>query len=93
MSLIQKLRKIKPLTLDLEEAVQVEEVHAPVIVGAQPIVLPSVTSGERQMWVAARSLQSVDENGQPVEGWPARIRAMMADGRIVKHAGAWYRRE
>jgi hypothetical protein len=57
------------------------------------MALPPVTETERQRWAAARALQKTDAQGQPAEGWVKRIAAMKADGRLVEHAGAWYRRE
>lgn len=55
--------------------------------------LPPSTETERQTWAAARALQRSDDQGQPVEGWAARINAMKADGRLVKVGSAWYHRD
>ena len=56
-------------------------------------LIPPVTASERETWAEARALQRTDAKGQPAEGWPARINAMKADGRLVLVGNAWYRRD
>ena len=53
----------------------------------------TVTEAQRKEWAIARSNQKSNADGTPVEGWPKRIQAMKADGRLVQHLGLWYRRE
>jgi DNA-directed RNA polymerase subunit K/omega len=48
------------------------------------IEMPLPKPQELAVWAKARALQQENEAGQPVEGWPARIDAMKADGRL------WY---
>lgn len=90
-SLIKYL-KFKPApTLQLEPE-PVAEVAAYVTAPAAVWPPPSTTT-ERQTWVAARARQHSDENGQPAEGWGARITAMKNDGRLVERNGVLWRRE
>jgi len=87
-----KFLKFKPAkTLQLEPEPVAE---AAVYVTAPSAVWPPPsTSTERQTWAAARALQRVDENGQPAEGWRARIDEMKKDGRLVERNGVLWRRE
>ena len=55
-------------------------------------VFPPPTPEELATWSAARALQTSLPNGQPTEGWPARLLAMKSDGRLMEHNGVWYRR-
>ena len=52
-----------------------------------------VTDAQRNEWAQARANQKSTRDGNPVEGWPARIQAMKADGRLVERNGLWYRQE
>lgn len=56
--------------------------------------MPLPTPQELVKWAKARELQQVDEAGNPVEGWLARINAMKADGRLwySEEDGVWHRR-
>ena len=54
--------------------------------------LPPPTPHELAAWARARALQTSLPNGQPAEGWPARINQMIRDGRLYSLAGRWYRR-
>jgi hypothetical protein len=57
-------------------------------------VVPEPTPQELVAWARARELQSVDEAGNPAEGWAARIAAMKADKRLWYNEddGLWHRR-
>ena len=57
-------------------------------------VVPEPTPQELVAWARARELQSVDEAGNPAEGWAARIAAMKADKRLwySEEDGIWHRR-
>ena len=87
-----KLLKFKPVpTLQLDpEPIAEAAVYATAPAAVWP---PPSTSTERQTWASARSLQRADENGQPAEGWSARIAAMKKDGRLVERNGVLWRRE
>jgi hypothetical protein len=54
--------------------------------------LPAPSHHELAAWGRARALQTSLPNGNPTEGWPARIQQMIRDGRLVSMAGVWYRR-
>lgn len=56
--------------------------------------IPESTPQELVAWARARELQQVNEAGQPVEGWAARIAAMKTDGRLwySEEYGTWHRR-
>jgi hypothetical protein len=87
-----KLLKFKPTKpLQLEP----EPVAEPAVYTTAPAAVwpPPSTSSERHIWDAARALQRTDENGQPAEGWGARIAAMKNDGRLVARNGVLWRRE
>lgn len=87
-----KFLKFKPAkTLQLEPE-PVAEAAVYVKAPAPVWPLPS-TSNERQNWAAARALQRSDENGQPAEGWGARLAAMKKDGRLMERNGVLWRRE
>ena len=87
-----KFLKFKPApTLQLEP----EPIAEAAVYAKAPAVVwpPPSTSTERQNWAAVRALQRVDENGQPADGWGARIAAMKKDGRLVERNGVLWRRE
>ena len=58
------------------------------------VVVPEPTPQELVKWAKARELQQVDEAGNPVEGWAARLAAMKLDGRLwySEEDGVWHRR-
>ena len=64
----------------------------PQFVQTEAPVFPPPTPEELATWSAARALQTSLPNGQPTEGWPARLLAMKSDGRLMEHNGVWYRR-
>ena len=54
--------------------------------------LPPPSHHELAAWARARAHQTSLPDGQPAEGWPARINQMIRDGRLYSLAGRWYRR-
>jgi hypothetical protein len=87
-----KTLKYKPQTqLNMDDVVNPD---AEVIVFGQAprASLPEPTVHELVTWADARALQKNLPNGQPAEGWAARVNAMKLDGRLVKMDGLWYRR-
>jgi hypothetical protein len=80
----------KKVEIDFEEKEEVEysTSHFP----TKPDI-PPVTAAARAAWAKTRATQSVDGNGAPVEGWAARISAMLADGRLYKVGNVIYIRD
>ena len=56
--------------------------------------MPLPTPQELVKWAKARELQQVDEAGNPVEGWAARLATMKLDGRLwySEDDKLWHRR-
>ena len=92
-SLIKTL-KYKPQTrLNMDDVPVIQDSgDLPQFVQNEAPVFPPPTPDELVAWAAARALQKNLPNGQPSEGWPARLLAMKSDGRLVEHNGVWYRR-
>lgn len=86
-----KVKPIKPLDLG-DDIIDPPET---IVYGqtVETVVLPPVTAKERAAWAKARALQRTDENGQPAEGWAARLAAMLKDGRLYEVNGRWYQRD
>lgn len=92
---IQKILKIKPVKqVDLEDIEQPEKTTYATFETRDPKAdIPPVTDAERAVWAKTRAAQRVDERGQPVEGWAARIAAMLADGRLYQVGNVLYPRD
>lgn len=93
-SIIQKLRKAKPakpLQFEFDEDAKKKPENLPIMRRVTFEDENPATDQDRQKWAETRASQRTDETGQPVEGWPARIRAMQADGRLIERGkGVWY---
>jgi hypothetical protein len=90
-SLIKTLKYKPQAQLNMDDPVNPD---AEVIVygHAPKAALPEPTVHELVAWADARAIQKNLPNGQPSEGWPARIATMKNDGRLIKLDGLWYRR-
>jgi len=91
-SLIKKLNYKPPKQLDINE--NFEEVEV-IKYGAPAVTKPEIpfpTPEELRAWERARAKQKTLPNGQPAEGWAARLAAMEADGRLYRIGNKLYRR-
>jgi len=93
-NLMKKLKYKPQIQLNLDDVKSNEK--ETLGIWTKPIMaMPDPTARERAAWVETRTLQRSTEEGQPVEGWPARIAAMKADGRLryCDEDKLWHRRE
>ena len=90
-SLLKTLKYKPQAQLNMDDPVNPD---AEVIVYGQApeASVPEPTVHELVAWADARAIQKNLPNGQPSEGWPARVAQMKKDGRLIKLDGLWYRR-
>jgi hypothetical protein len=92
-SLLKTLKYKPQVQLNMDDLKSVEKEMASIWVKPK-MEMPSPTPQELVKWAKARELQCVDEAGNPVEGWAARIAAMKLDGRLWynEESKMWHRR-
>lgn len=94
-SLLKTLKYKPQVQLNVDEDPVNPENLDTVVYGREPPAaprLPTPSLQELDAWARARALQTSLPDGQPSEGWPARIHQMIRDGRLVSSGGLWYRR-
>ena len=92
-SLLKTLKYKPPVKLNMDDLKSVEKETVGNWVKPK-MEIPLPTPQELIAWARARELQQVDEAGNPVEGWAARLATMKLDGRLWynEESKMWHRR-